>query len=48
MNKFEQVSSVDHQMSLAGGRGFVLCLVSRGGDRLTFGVRRERIGPISQ
>ena len=32
VNKFEQVSSDGHQMSLAGGAGFP-CLMSRGGGR---------------
>ena len=32
VNKFKQVSSDGHQMSLAGGAGFP-CLMSRGGGR---------------
>ena len=47
VNKFEQVSSVYHQLSVAGGRGYVLCLVSRGrGLGLMSRVRGERIGPL--
>ena len=30
VNKFKQVSSDDHQMSVAGRRGWVPCLVSAG------------------
>ena len=48
VNKFEQVYSVDHQMSVAGGRGYVLCLVSRGGDRSYVWCSGERKDPISQ